>query len=82
MKHKPLVENAMIEPISDNVHINVLKANIWLANAIFFFFLFFYKEALLAWMSTSYCFIIWNHRHVRQTWQNWYERKKWDLRSW
>ena len=49
MKHKPLVENAMIEPISDNVHVNVLKANIWLANAIFFFlFFFFYKEALLA----------------------------------
>ena len=42
MKHKPLVENAMIEPISDNVHVNVLKANIWLANAIFFFFSFFF----------------------------------------
>lgn len=40
MKHKPLVENAMIEPVSDNVHINALKANIWLANAIFFIYPF------------------------------------------
>ena len=24
MKHKPLVENAMIEPVSDNVHIRYL----------------------------------------------------------